>query len=72
MTELLQKAFDEVSKLPITEQDDLAAWILEELASEKRWTAAFARSGNALGRLADEALAEYKQGKTVALDPNNL
>jgi hypothetical protein len=72
VTELLQKAFDEVSKLPTTEQDDLAAWILEELASETRWAAAFAGSGNALDRLADEALAEHREGKAVALDPNKL
>jgi hypothetical protein len=72
VTELLQKAFDEVSKLPTTEQDDLASWILEELASERRWAAAFAHSGNALDRLAGEALAEHKEGRTVALDSNKL
>lgn len=31
MTELLEKAFAEASKLPEDEQAALAAWILEEL-----------------------------------------
>jgi hypothetical protein len=37
----------------------VAAWILEELASERRWQEAFARSADVLERLADEALAEH-------------
>ena len=36
MTELLQKAFDEAAKLPRKEQDALASWVLDELASEAR------------------------------------
>ena len=42
MTKLLEKALAEVSKLPKKEQDALATWILEELASEQRWERAFA------------------------------
>jgi hypothetical protein len=64
MTELLEKALSQASRLPSEEHDKLAAWILEELASEQRWDAAFARSGDALARLADEALAEYRAGWT--------
>src|SRR5215472_13622184 len=37
MTKLLQKAFDEASKLPEVEQDALGRVLLEELASERRW-----------------------------------
>jgi len=58
MTELLQKAFSEASKLPTPDQDKLAAWILDELTSEQRWAEAFAGSADVLERLADEALAE--------------
>ncbi len=72
MTELLQKAFSEASKLPTPEQDKLAAWILEELTSEQRWTEAFAGSTDVLGRLADEALAEDRAGRTHELDPDRL
>jgi hypothetical protein len=68
MTELLQKAFDEAAKLPREEQDALASWVLDELASEARWTDAFAKSQDKLARLAEEARAEFRQGKTKPLD----
>ncbi len=60
MTELLEKAFAEASKLPEDEQEALAAWILEELASERRWVEAFASSQDALAKLADESLLEHR------------
>lgn len=72
MTELLEKAFTEVAKLPHREQDRMAAWILEEIASERGWDGAFAQSGDELGRLADEALAEHREKKTRILDPDEL
>ena len=72
MTELLEKAFAEVSKLPPSEQEALAAWILEELASERRWQQAFDYSENDLARLADEALAENRRNQTRELDPDKL
>jgi hypothetical protein len=37
MTEQLEKAFAEAAKLSDEEQDAIAAWLLEELASEGRW-----------------------------------
>ncbi len=36
MTELVRKAFSEISKLPENQQDNLAAWILERLAQESQ------------------------------------
>ena len=72
MTKLLEKALAEVSKLPKKEQDALATWILEELASEQRWEEAFAESSDVLDRLADEALAEHREGRTKRLDPDKL
>ena len=64
MTNLLKEAFAKASKLPPQEQDALASILLDELASERRWARAFARSQKQLGRLADEALAEFNEGKT--------
>ena len=64
MTQLLEKALSEVAKLPPAEQDALAALLMNELASEKRWTESFEKSQDALGALAQEALAEYKAGLT--------
>ncbi len=72
MTELLQKAFDEISQLPVDEQNAFAAWMLEELRSEQRWNELFAQSQDILARMADEAIAEHKAGKTLPLDPDNL
>lgn len=68
MTELLQKAFDQAAKLPREEQDALAALVLDELASEDRWTEAFARSQDKLTHLAEEARTEFRRGTTKPLD----
>jgi hypothetical protein len=68
----LEQAFAEAAQLPASEQEALAAWILEEIHSERRWTEAFIRSEEVLGRLADEALAEYRAGQTEELDPETL
>ncbi len=72
MTNLLEKAMAEASQLSEQEQDALAAWILEELASERRWDKSFAKSEDALAQLADEALTEHRLGRTEPLDPARL
>jgi hypothetical protein len=69
MTKLLQKAFDEASKLPEAEQDALGRVLLEELASERRWEQLFAGSHDLLAELADDALAEHRAGRTEKLNP---
>jgi len=71
-TRLLEQAFAEVSKLPEEEQELLAAWILEEVASERLWDKAFMDSADALARLADEATDEHLEGRTQVLDPDRL
>ena len=38
MTQRLEKAFEEASELPEAEQDNFAAFILEELVAERRWS----------------------------------
>ena len=70
MTKALQKAFEAASRLPDPDQDELAAAILEELEADECWEAAFARSQEALARLADEALEEHRAGRTEPLDPD--
>lgn len=72
MTQLLRKAFDQASQLPPNEQDELAKWLLEEIASEQRWDVAFRASANRLQELADEALQEAREGRTTELDPDRL
>ncbi|RUR86109.1 hypothetical protein ACF3DV_16655 [Chlorogloeopsis fritschii PCC 9212] len=72
MTELLEQAISRLKTLPPTEQDAIAAIILEELEDEVRWDAAFAKSKDVLANLAGEAIAEYRVGKTQELDPETL
>jgi hypothetical protein len=67
MVILLEKAFAEISQLPEWDQDLFAAWILEELAFERLWEKAFASSRDELTRLADEAFADYLEGRTQLL-----
>jgi hypothetical protein len=60
MTHLLKKAMSEVEKLSESEQDAVAALVLEELASEQRWTELFAKSQDKLAKLADHAAGRTK------------
>ena len=68
MTQLLERAFTEASKLPEPEQDAMASLLLAELQSEQRWTHSFASSQDKLAQLADEALREFAAGETLPMD----
>ena len=72
MTQQLEKAISEIKKLPDEDQDAIAAVIMAELQSERRWDTAFDRSHEELSRLAEEALEEYRAGKAEPLDPDKL
>ena len=69
MTQLLERAFTEASRLPEPEQDAVASFLLAELESERRWADSFASSQDALARLADEALGEFAAGETLPMNP---
>jgi hypothetical protein len=64
MTQLLEKALSQVAKLSASEQDAVAAIVIEELASEQRWTDSFAKSQDLLAKLAEKALADHAAGRT--------
>jgi hypothetical protein len=49
MTKLLDKAFEEASRLPERDQNALAKWVLDELQSEWVWARTFAESEDVLG-----------------------
>lgn len=72
MSELLERAFAEASRLSEREQDLLAARLLAELAAEDQFDRAIAESGEKLSRLATEALEEHRAGLTDELDPDQL
>ena len=56
MTQLLARAVNEAASLSEPEQDALATLLLEEIASEVRWSDAFAQSQDQLARLARNSL----------------
>jgi hypothetical protein len=64
MTALLEEALNQIKALPPKEQDAVASLILEEIESEKRWDELFASSQGQLAKLAEQAISEYKAGKT--------
>ncbi len=72
MTNLLECVVEKVKVLPDSEQDAIATLMIEELEDEMRWEKAFARSQDALAKLAQEAMAEHRAGKTKELDPDTL
>ena len=72
MTELLREAFAEAERLSREDQDAFARWVLDELASERRWSDLFAASQQKLADLAAEALEENCSGQTKPLDPELL
>jgi len=72
MTQLLERAFREASKLDEQEQDAFARWMLQELESEQRWDKLFANSQAELALLANEALEEHRKGLTKPLDLESL
>lgn len=71
MTALLEKAIQRASKLPVKEQEAIGALILDEIASESRWDAQFGGSQDTLARLADEAIAEFNEGKTLPFEKDS-
>jgi hypothetical protein len=74
MTQQLEAAFAEASRLPEEQQDALAAVILREIESERRWDELFARpeSSELLERLANQAIADHRAGRTRPLDASEL
>ncbi len=71
VTHSLEKAFAEASKLTAEEQEQFAEWILAELA-DREWQRRFDETGEALDRLAEEALREHRAGRSEPLDPDKL
>jgi len=72
MTRLLEEALQVLDGLPSSEQDAIAALILEQIQADRQWDAAFGASQNELAELAREALDEHRAGRTTVLDPDNL
>lgn len=67
MTALLEEAINRTVSLPEVEQNRIAEAILELLNAEddRQWDNQFAQYREALGLLADRALAHVRAGRTV-------
>ena len=74
MTELLRKAFERVSaELPDYEQDEIARRLIAAVEDDnRRWDSVFALFPDRARRLADQALDDYRAGRTEPLDPDKL
>ncbi len=72
MTQLLEQAWSEIQKLPPSDQDAVAAIILEEIADERRWDESFARSTEQLSRLAEKVRADIRAGRVHNLGMDEL
>ena len=70
MTMLLQEVFAKASGLTPAEQDLLASRLFAELAEEHEFDRAIAASSDKLARLARQAVAEHRDGRTDELDPD--
>jgi CHASE3 domain sensor protein len=67
MTNLMEKAFKEVQKLPTYVQDELAQQLLEDIHNELQWQKTLSNPDidlEVLARMAQEALIEEQEGKT--------
>ena len=72
MTRLLEQAVAEIEKLSATEQDALAAMILDEITDERRWDEAFGQSQDQLSSLAEKARKDIRAGRVKNLDMNEV
>lgn len=72
MTQQLEKAFKEASKLSEREQNIIAKWFLEEIHSDDKWNTLYAESEEILEILAKDAVKDFESGKTEKLDINKL
>ncbi|NTV67246.1 MAG: hypothetical protein HGB06_06105 [Chlorobaculum sp.] len=61
MTSMLEKAFNVASKLPDSEQNALARWLLDEIESDRKWDSLFAESEYVLSQMALDALSEEEE-----------
>lgn len=64
MIDQLEKAIHQIEKLPESKQIEIANLIQGELS----WDATILQSQDQLASLANEALKEYKEGKTSGKD----
>ena len=70
MTSLMKTLIAELQGIPEEKQDEVAAFLLEDLQAEKRWEELFAdsRSQRLLSEMAEKARQEHERGETKPLE----
>ena len=68
MTALLEEAIRETNSLPNGEQDFLASLLLANIRDTRLWDTQFAASRDVLEEMFDEAMEEYRAGRTSAVN----
>jgi hypothetical protein len=74
MTVLFKKALAKATDLPKPVQNELAKQLLEDIEAELKWdrTLASPKSQKLLAHMAKKALKNFRSGKTIAKDWDNL
>jgi hypothetical protein len=62
--DIFKQAIEKASELPADQQDAIGSLILFELEDEAKWAKSFENSQEELGRMAEQALKEFAEGKT--------
>lgn len=69
MTQLMETLIDQLHEIPEEEQDGVAARLLEDLKSERRWDELFASTTEEQwDKLEKEALDEFERGETKSME----
>lgn len=68
MSTRLEQAFLQAAKLPESDQDAFAEFLLAELHDEQEWREQFASKPDVLSMLADEARDELSRGITQPIE----
>ena len=72
MTKLLDEAFTLARPLPDEQQDQLAARIIAELTADDDFDRKIAATVHQLDWLIEEAQADFRAGRTEAIEPERL
>ncbi len=74
MLTIVEQMFQKIVQLPKSDQEAIAAIVLQEIESEQRWDELFTRPNSAevLSRMADETLAEARAVRVTKLDLSQL
>jgi len=72
MTRLLEQAIEQLKSLPDSQQDQLAKFLISELAEDARWSSSTSKHEAKLNALAASVLEDDSRGLCEPLDPDRL